>query len=246
MSEIQYGLLPELEKQLQAAQEVESKGFTLLQDKVTAEEIAQVVSRWTGIPVSKMLEGERDKLLQMEAQLHTRVIGQDEAIKAVSDAVRRSRAGLSDPNRPSGSFLFLGPTGVGKTELCKALAEFLFDSSDAMVRIDMAALRNVFARHELETALYYLRRGAYVAAIDRAKYLLETYPQSDAQNDAIAVLAEAYTGLGNQTLAADARRVLQQNDPNHPWLTGDWPHYPSKIRTLNPFASEKPVSGHHH
>jgi len=138
MSEIQYGQLPELEKQLKAAQEAENKGFTLLQDKVTAEEIAQVVSRWTGIPVSKMLEGEREKLLQMEAQLHTRVIGQEEAIKAVSDAVRRSRAGLSDPNRPSGSFLFLGPTGVGKTELCKALAEFLFDSSDAMVRIDMS------------------------------------------------------------------------------------------------------------
>ena len=138
MSEIQYGQLPELEKQLHAAQEAEHKGFTLLQDKVTAEEIAQVVSRWTGIPVSKMLEGEREKLLQMESQLHTRVVGQEEAIKAVSDAVRRSRAGLSDPNRPSGSFLFLGPTGVGKTELAKALAEFLFDSSDAMVRIDMS------------------------------------------------------------------------------------------------------------
>ena len=138
MSEIQYGTLPELEKQLKAAQEAETKGFTLLQDKVTAEEIAQVVSRWTGIPVSKMLEGEREKLLQMEAQLHARVVGQEEAIKVVSDAVRRSRAGLSDPNRPSGSFLFLGPTGVGKTELCKALAEFLFDSADAMVRIDMS------------------------------------------------------------------------------------------------------------
>jgi ATP-dependent Clp protease ATP-binding subunit ClpB len=138
MSEIQYGRIPALEKQLAAAQEAETKGFTLLQDKVTAEEIAQVVSRWTGIPVSKMLEGEREKLLQMEAQLHARVVGQEEAIKVVSDAVRRSRAGLSDPNRPSGSFLFLGPTGVGKTELCKALAEFLFDSSDAMVRIDMS------------------------------------------------------------------------------------------------------------
>jgi len=138
MSEIQYGTLPALEKQLAAAQEVENKGFTLLQDKVTAEEIAQVVSRWTGIPVSKMLEGEREKLLAMESQLHTRVVGQEEAIKVVSDAVRRSRAGLSDPNRPSGSFLFLGPTGVGKTELCKALAEFLFDSTDAMVRIDMS------------------------------------------------------------------------------------------------------------
>ena len=138
MSEIQYGRIPELEKQLAAAQEAETKGFTLLQDKVTAEEIAQVVARWTGIPVSKMLEGEREKLLKMEEALHTRVVGQEEAIKVVSDAVRRSRAGLSDPNRPSGSFLFLGPTGVGKTELCKALAEFLFDSADAMVRIDMS------------------------------------------------------------------------------------------------------------
>ncbi len=138
MSEIQYGRIPALEKQMLAAQEAETRGFTLLQDKVTAEEIAQVVARWTGIPVSKMLEGEREKLLQMEAQLHTRVVGQEEAIKVVSDAVRRSRAGLSDPNRPSGSFLFLGPTGVGKTELCKALAEFLFDSADAMVRIDMS------------------------------------------------------------------------------------------------------------
>ncbi len=138
MSELQYGKLPELEKQLKAAQEAETKGFTLLQDKVTAEEIAEVVSRWTGIPVSKMLEGEREKLLQMEQHLHTRVVGQEEAIKVVSDAVRRSRAGLSDPNRPSGSFLFLGPTGVGKTELTKALAEFLFDSPDAMIRIDMS------------------------------------------------------------------------------------------------------------
>ena len=138
MSEIQYGTLPELEKQLKVAQEAENKGFSLLQDKVTAEEIAEVVSRWTGIPVSKMLEGEREKLLRMEEHMHTRVVGQEEAIKVVSDAVRRSRAGLSDPNRPSGSFLFLGPTGVGKTELCKALAEFLFDSPDAMVRIDMS------------------------------------------------------------------------------------------------------------
>ena len=138
MSEIQYGRLPELEKQLKAAQEAETQGFTLLQDKVTAEEIAEVVARWTGIPVSKMLEGEREKLLKMEEVLHARVVGQDEAVRVVSDAVRRSRAGLSDPNRPSGSFLFLGPTGVGKTELCKALAEFLFDSADAMIRIDMS------------------------------------------------------------------------------------------------------------
>ncbi|WP_043091492.1 ATP-dependent chaperone ClpB [Xanthomonas sp. SHU 166] len=138
MSEIQYGLLPNLEKQLAAANEAEQHDFKLVQDRVTAEEIAEVVSRWTGIPVNKMLEGERDKLLRMEDELHQRVVGQEEAIKVVSDAVRRSRAGLSDPNRPSGSFLFLGPTGVGKTELCKALAEFLFDSSDAMIRIDMS------------------------------------------------------------------------------------------------------------
>jgi len=138
MSEIQYGLLPNLEKQLAAANEAEQHDFKLVQDRVTAEEIAEVVSRWTGIPVNKMLEGERDKLLRMEDELHQRVVGQEEAIKVVSDAVRRSRAGLSDPNRPSGSFLFLGPTGVGKTELCKALAEFLFDSSEAMIRIDMS------------------------------------------------------------------------------------------------------------
>ncbi|QIK82019.1 ATP-dependent chaperone ClpB [Lysobacter sp. HDW10] len=138
MSEIQYGTLPGLEQQLKAAQEVETSGFKLLQDKVTAEEIAEVVARWTGIPVSKMLEGEREKLLRMEEHLHTQVVGQEEAIKVVSDAVRRSRAGLSDPQRPAGSFLFLGPTGVGKTELTKALAGFLFDSPDAMVRIDMS------------------------------------------------------------------------------------------------------------
>ncbi len=138
MSEIQYGRIPQLEKQLAAAQAAEQGEFKLLKEKVTAEEIAEVVSRWTGIPVSKMLEGERDKLLRMEDELHRRVVGQEEAIKVVSDAVRRSRAGLSDPNRPSGSFLFLGPTGVGKTELCKALAEFLFDTEEAMVRIDMS------------------------------------------------------------------------------------------------------------
>jgi ATP-dependent Clp protease ATP-binding subunit ClpB len=138
MSEIQYGKLPALEKQLAAAQAAETQDFKLVQTRVTAEEIAEVVSRWTGIPVNKMLEGERDKLLHMEDQLHKRVVGQDEAVHAVSDAIRRSRAGLSDPNRPNGSFLFLGPTGVGKTELCKALAEFMFDTTDAMVRIDMS------------------------------------------------------------------------------------------------------------
>lgn len=141
MSELQYGRIPELEKQLAAANEAEASGkqeFTLLRNKVTEDEIAEVVSKWTGVPVTKMLEGEREKLLKMEEMLHQQVVGQDPAITAVSNAVRRSRAGLSDPNRPSGSFLFLGPTGVGKTELCKALAHFLFDSKDAMVRIDMS------------------------------------------------------------------------------------------------------------
>ncbi len=138
MSELQYGKIPELEKQLEACQEVDLAEPKLLRNKVTDEEIAEVVSKWTGIPVSKMLEGEREKLLKMEENLHKRVIGQNEAIKAVADAIRRSRAGLSDPNRPNGSFLFLGPTGVGKTELCKALAQFLFDTEEAMVRIDMS------------------------------------------------------------------------------------------------------------
>jgi len=138
MSELQYGRIPELEKRLKAAQEAESKAPTLVRNKVTDEEIAEVVSKWTGIPVSKMLEGEREKLLKMEEAIGQRVVGQDEAVKAVSDAIRRSRAGLSDPNRPNGSFLFLGPTGVGKTELSKALAEFLFDTEEAMVRIDMS------------------------------------------------------------------------------------------------------------
>jgi len=137
-SELQYGKIPELEKRLTSAQEAESKVPTLVRNKVTEEEIAEVVSKWTGIPVSKMLEGEREKLLRMEEALSKRVVGQDEAVKAVSDAIRRSRAGLSDPNRPNGSFLFLGPTGVGKTELSKALAEFLFDTEEAMVRIDMS------------------------------------------------------------------------------------------------------------
>ena len=139
MSELQYGRIPELEKQLGDAQDHESGSETrLLRNKVTDEEVAEVVARWTGIPVSRMLEGEREKLMRMESELHRRVIGQDEAIHAVSDAIRRSRAGLSDPERPYGSFLFLGPTGVGKTELAKALAEFLFDAPESMVRIDMS------------------------------------------------------------------------------------------------------------
>ncbi len=138
MSELQYGRIPELEKQLKDAGSVEQTETQLLRNKVTDEEVAEVVSKWTGIPVSKMLEGEREKLLHMEEALHKRVIGQDEAVNAVSNAIRRSRAGLSDPDRPVGSFLFLGPTGVGKTELCKALASFLFDTEEAMIRIDMS------------------------------------------------------------------------------------------------------------
>ncbi len=138
MSELQYGQIPELEKQLEIASETEVVDMQLLRNKVSEEEIAEVVAKWTGIPVTKMLEGERDKLLQMENNLSERVVGQDEAVKVVSNAIRRSRAGLSDPNRPNGSFLFLGPTGVGKTELTKSLAEFLFDTDEAMVRIDMS------------------------------------------------------------------------------------------------------------
>jgi ATP-dependent Clp protease ATP-binding subunit ClpB len=138
MSELQYGRIPELEKQLEQASQAETQEFSLLRNKVGEEEIAEVVSKWTGIPVSKMLEGERDKLLKMDEALHQRVVGQDEAVSSVANAIRRSRAGLSDPNRPNGSFLFLGPTGVGKTELCKALATFLFDTEEAMVRIDMS------------------------------------------------------------------------------------------------------------
>ena len=139
MSELQYGRIPELEKQLAQVSENGSEApRQLLRNNVTEEEIGEVVSKWTGIPISKLLEGEKDKLLRLEEELHKRVVGQDEAVGAVSEAVRRSRAGLSDPNRPNGSFMFLGPTGVGKTELCKALAEVLFDSQDALIRVDMS------------------------------------------------------------------------------------------------------------
>ncbi|MBT4494448.1 MAG: ATP-dependent chaperone ClpB [Gammaproteobacteria bacterium] len=138
MSELQYGTIPDLERQLEAAHDTDASNMTLLRNRVTEDEIAEVVSKWTGIPVSKMMEGERAKLLALEEELHKQVIGQDEAVNAVSNAIRRSRAGLSDPGRPNGSFLFLGPTGVGKTELCKTLARFLFDTEDALIRIDMS------------------------------------------------------------------------------------------------------------
>ena len=138
MSEIQYGVIPELEKRLEVAEGDDQPEPTLLRSRVTEDEVAEVVSRWTGIPVSKMLEGDRSRLLRMESSLSERVVGQSEAVTVVSDAVRRSRAGLSDPKRPNGSFLFLGPTGVGKTELCKALVEFLFDSEQSLIRLDMS------------------------------------------------------------------------------------------------------------
>ena len=138
MSELQYGRIPELEKQLEEAMHAETRETTLLRNNVTEEEVAEVVSKWTGIPVSKMLEGEKEKLLDMETVIQERVVGQDEAVSVVANAIRRSRAGLSDPRRPIGSFLFLGPTGVGKTELTKALANFLFDTDEAMVRLDMS------------------------------------------------------------------------------------------------------------
>jgi len=139
MSELQYGQIPELEKNLtEAVQSADQDEMQLLRNKVNSDEIASVVSKWTGIPVNKMLEGEKEKLLRMETELGKKVVGQTEAVEAVSDAIRRSRAGLSDPKRPIGSFLFLGPTGVGKTELTKTLADFMFESSDAMVRLDMS------------------------------------------------------------------------------------------------------------
>jgi len=148
MSELQYGRIPDLERRLAAAQAAESKETQLVRNKVTDEEVAEVVSKWTGIPVSKMLESEKDKLLQMEEAIGKRVVGQEEAVRTVADAIRRSRAGLSDPNRPNGSFLFLGPTGVGKTELTKALAQFLFDTEEAMVRIDMSELPPGYVGYE--------------------------------------------------------------------------------------------------
>jgi len=184
VAELQYGRLPELEKKHQAAQAKEqgkakgakdgTGGPQLLRTMVGAEEIAEVVSRATGIPVSKLMQGERDKLLQMEARLHERVVGQDEAIVAVADAIRRSRAGLSDPNRPLGSFLFLGPTGVGKTELCKALAGFLFDSDDHMIRVDMSEYMEKHSVSRLIGAppgyVGYDEGGALTEAVRRKPY----------------------------------------------------------------------------
>jgi ATP-dependent Clp protease ATP-binding subunit ClpB len=174
MSELQYGIIPALEKELALAAQAEMQEMTLLKHAVTENEIAEILAHWTGIPVAKMLEGERDKLLQMEVHLHGRVIGQNEAIDAIANAIRRSRAGLSDPNRPIGSFLFLGPTGVGKTESCKALANFLFDSEDNMVRIDMSEFMEKFSVSRLVGAppgyVGYEEGGYLTEAVRRKPY----------------------------------------------------------------------------
>ena len=174
MSELQYGIIPELEKKINQASQNENTNTELVKHKVTDAEIAEVVSRATGIPVAKMLEGERAKLLHMEDNLHKRVIGQDEAVEAISGAIRRSRAGLSDPNRPIGSFMFLGPTGVGKTELCKAVAEFLFDTEKAMVRIDMSEFMEKFSVSRLVGAppgyVGYEQGGYLTEAVRRRPY----------------------------------------------------------------------------
>jgi len=177
MSEIQYGVIPRLEKQMNEAQQANESGEgKLVRSRVTEEEIAEVVSRWTGVPVAKMLEGEKDKLLHMEEALHMRVVGQDAAVTAVANAVRRARSGLSDPRRPNGSFLFLGPTGVGKTELCKSLAEFLFDSEDAMVRIDMSEFMEKHSVARLVGAppgyVGYEQGGYLTEAVRRRPYAL--------------------------------------------------------------------------
>jgi ATP-dependent Clp protease ATP-binding subunit ClpB len=181
MSELQYGRIPELEKQLAQATTDMPKDNQLLRNKVTEEEIAEIVSKWTHIPVSKMLEGEKEKLLSMEAFLHQRVVGQEEAVDAVSHAIRRSRAGISSPNRPVGSFLFLGPTGVGKTELCKALTEFLFDSEDAMVRIDMSEFMEKHAVARLLGAppgyVGYEEGGYLTEAVRRRPYSLVLFDE---------------------------------------------------------------------
>ena len=195
MSELQYGKIPELEKQLAAAEGAEGKEMSLLRYRVTDEEIAEVLSRATGIPVAKMMEGEKEKLLRMEEELHKHVIGQNEAVDAVANAIRRSRAGLSDPNRPIGSFLFLGPTGVGKTELCKTLAKFLFDSEDAMVRIDMSEFMEKHSVSRLVGAppgyVGYEEGGYLTEAVRRRPYSVILLDEVEkAHNDVFNILLQ--------------------------------------------------------
>jgi ATP-dependent Clp protease ATP-binding subunit ClpB len=191
--ELAYGIIPDLERKLAAAQDEQSQ--RMVQEEVTDSDIAAVVSRWTGIPVDRMLEGERDKLLHMEEKLHTRVVGQDEAVVAVSNAVRRARAGLQDPNRPLGSFLFLGPTGVGKTELCKALAAFLFDDEQAMIRIDMSEYMEKHTVARLIGAppgyVGYEEGGALTEAVRRRPYQVILFDEVEkAHNDVFNVLLQ--------------------------------------------------------
>ena len=195
MSELQYGTIPELEKQLDMAGAAEMQDMKLLRNKVTENEIAEVVAAWTGIPVSKMLEGEKEKLLQMEDALHQRVVGQDQAVKAVANAIRRSRAGLSDPQKPNGSFLFLGPTGVGKTELCKSLTEFIFDSEDAMIRIDMSEFMEKHSVARLIGAppgyVGYEQGGYLTEAVRRRPYSLILLDEIEkAHNDVFNILLQ--------------------------------------------------------
>ncbi len=195
MSELQYGTIPELEKQLDMAGQAEMQDMKLLRNKVTENEIAEVVANWTGIPVNKMLEGEKEKLLSMEAQLHKRVVGQEQAITAVSNAIRRSRAGLSDPQKPNGSFLLLGPTGVGKTELCKSLTEFLFDSEDAMIRIDMSEFMEKHSVARLIGAppgyVGYEQGGYLTEAVRRRPYSLILLDEIEkAHNDVFNILLQ--------------------------------------------------------
>jgi ATP-dependent Clp protease ATP-binding subunit ClpB len=174
MSELQYGKIPELEAKITQAESADNVEMTLLRNKVTEDEIAEIVARWTGIPVDKMMEGEKDKLLQMESIIQKRLVGQDKAVKVIADAVRRSRAGLSDPDRPDGSFLFMGPTGVGKTELTKALADFLFDTEQAIVRIDMSEFMEKHSVSRLIGAppgyVGYEQGGVLTEAIRRKPY----------------------------------------------------------------------------
>ena len=195
MSELQYGRIPALEQRLAKALEAEHKPNQLLRNSVTEVEIAEIVSKWTGIPVSRMLEGERDKLLSMEKSLDKRVVGQEQAVRAVSNAVRRSRAGLQDPNRPIGSFLFLGPTGVGKTELTKALAEFLFDDDTAMVRIDMSEFMEKHSVSRLIGAppgyVGYEEGGVLTEAVRRRPYQVILFDEVEkAHHDVFNVLLQ--------------------------------------------------------
>ena len=195
MAELQYGRIPELEKRLAEAQTAETKQTQLVRNKVTEEEIAEVVSKWTGIPVAKMLEGEKEKLLRMEEALGRRVVGQEEAVRIVANAIRRSRAGLADPRRPNGSFLFLGPTGVGKTELCKALAEFLFDTEESMVRIDMSEFMEKHSVARLIGAppgyVGYEEGGVLTEAVRRRPYQVILFDEVEkAHSDVFNVLLQ--------------------------------------------------------